>query len=157
MTPVPDPHPSAATTRRFNSVALALWANAGLLAIILIFLVSRSGAPMFLSSAHAEQQPAIAGGGGVFIMPAQLAQNLWGCYLLDIDAETIVAYTYQASDHKLRFVAARSYKFDRRLTNYSTDPPPQDIEKLMEMQKQVRTTEQGPEKSPDVTPVDPRQ
>ena len=38
-------------------------------------------------------QPAIAGGAGVFIAPAQFSSNIWGVYLLDVDQQTICAYS----------------------------------------------------------------
>jgi len=69
--------------------------------------------PSFLPAAYAQQQPPIAGGGGVFIMPAQFSVNTWGCYLLDIDAQTVVAYQFYPGDRQLRFVAARNYRFGR--------------------------------------------
>lgn len=144
--------------RRINPVAAALWANFGMLAAILGVLASRNGMPAVLPAAYGQQasdqrqQPNIAGGGGVYIMPAQLAVNQWGCYLLDIDKQDLVAYVYSPSDHKLRFVAARNYKNDPRLTNYSTEPSPRDVQKLVEMEGITRRTEEAPAKSPEVLP-----
>jgi hypothetical protein len=140
-------------------MATALWANAALLAVILVVLLTRNGAPSLLPSAYAQQQQNanIAGGGGVYIMPAQLAQNQWGCYLLDIDSQDLVAYLYSPADRKLRFVAARNYKYDRRLSNYSTEPAPKDVQKLLELEGMTRKTEEPPAKSPEVAPNEPRQ
>ena len=92
-----------------------------LLANLVAGLGGRDGGSM-LPAAFAQRQPPIAGGGGIFIMPAQLSQSNWGCYLLDIDSGTVCVYQYQPQPALLKLVAARDYKFDRRLRNYNTDP-----------------------------------
>jgi hypothetical protein len=124
--------------RRRNPIVLALWANAILLAGILVLMLSRSGYPSFLPAALAQpqQQAPIAGGAGVFVMPGQLASNIWGAYLLDVDAGTLVVYQYEPGNRKLRFVAARSYKYDRQLHDMSTEPATEDIHRLVEREKQ---------------------
>ena len=80
-------------------------------------MLTRGGYPSFLSAAFAQpqQQAPIAGGAGVFVMPGQLANNMWGAYLLDVDAGTLVVYQYEPGNRQLHFVAARSYKYDRQL------------------------------------------
>jgi hypothetical protein len=113
--------------RRRNSVAYALWANAILLGGILIMLVARGGhGPSFTAPAFAEQPP-IAGGGGLFVMPGQLGQLTWGCYLMDVDRQTLMVYEYEPGTHKLRMVAGRSIKYDRDVTNLGTYPSPDEI------------------------------
>ena len=119
-----------------NPIALALWANAILLGGILIALLSHANVPSFLPAAFGQNQGAIAGGAGVYVMPGQLAERQWGCYLLDVDAKTLVAYQYMPGDRKLQFVAARSYDHDRKLHDMSTWPPTEDIRKLVEKEKQ---------------------
>src|SRR5947207_1868499 len=113
--------------RRKNAVAYAVYVNAAVLVAILIAVLSRNDSPSLLPAALAQHQAPIAGGGGVFIMPAQFSVNTWGCYLLDIDAQTVVAYQFYPGDRQLRFVAARNYRYDRRLGNYNTSPPPPEI------------------------------
>src|SRR4051794_6547351 len=119
-----QPGPTMIESRRQNrAVAYALYVNAAVLVAILVALLSRSDSPSILSAAMAQHQAPIAGGGGVFIMPAQFSVNTWGCYLLDIDAQTVVAYQFYPGDKQLRFIAARSYRYDRRLSNFNTTPP----------------------------------
>src|ERR1700722_8773949 len=101
--------------RRLNSLTIALYVNAALLLAILVALVSR-GRPVLTGAAMADtQQAPIAGGGGVFVMPCQLHPNVWGCYLLDVDRETLCAYEYRAGDQSLVLTAARHFTYDLQL------------------------------------------
>jgi len=118
-----------------KSLVVALWANAALLAVIALLLVNRSSVPSFLPAAYAQNQPPIAGGAGVFVMPGQFKENVWGCYLLDVDAKTLCAYQYYPGEKKLRLAAARSYRSDVKLENYNTDPSPDEIKSLVEKQQ----------------------
>ena len=135
-----------------NPIALALWANAILLGGILIAMLARGNMPSMLPAAFGENQGPIAGGAGVFIMPAQLADRQWGCYLLDVDAKTLVAYQYMPGERKLQFVAARTYEYDRKLHDMSTAPPTEEIRKLVEKEKQGfrKVDENVPANNPDV-------
>jgi hypothetical protein len=129
---------SSAPQRSNRAIATALWANAALLAVILIVMLTRNGGgvPSMLPAAYAQNQQPIAGGGGVFIMPAQFRENVWGCYLLDVDSQTICAYQYFAGDKNLRLAAARSYKWDRRLENFNTsDPNPRQVKAMLDKQQ----------------------
>jgi len=129
--------PSSSPRRSNRAIATALWANAALLAVILIVMLTRNGGiPSVLSAAYAQNQQPIAGGGGVFIMPAQFKENVWGCYLLDVDSQTLCAYQYFAGDKNLRLAAARSYKWDRRLENFNTsDPNPRQVKAMLDKQQ----------------------
>ena len=123
-------------SRRRNPVAVALFLNAGLLFAIVAVLVARSGGAAdqsLLPAAFAQAQPpGIAGGAGVFIMPAQFSSNLWGCYIMDVDQQTLCAYTCSGSPPRLRLVAARNFRWDRGLKNYNTDnPSPQEVQDLI--------------------------
>ena len=120
--------------RSNNSLVWALWVNAGLLAVILVVLLGRNGAPSILPAAFAQNQPPIAGGAGVFIMPAQMQQNVWGCYLLDVDNKTLCAYQFYPGEKKLRLTAARSYRYDTKLENYNTEMPPREVKALLDKQ-----------------------
>lgn len=123
----PDRRPNKAFT-------LALWANAIMLGGILVVLLGRSGGTSLLPAAFA-QQPPIAGGGGVYVMPGQVQSNVWGAYLLDIDNKTICVYQYFPGEKKLRLSAARSYKYDTRLENFNADnPSPREVKALVERQ-----------------------
>ena len=120
--------------RSNNSLVWALWVNAGLLAVILVVLLGRSGAPSFLPAAFAQNQPPIAGGAGVFVMPAQMQSNVWGCYLLDVDNKTLCAYQFYPGEKKLRLTAARSYRYDTKLENYTTEMSPREVKALLDKQ-----------------------
>src|SRR4051794_9738368 len=103
--------------QRENPVAIALWANALLLSGILVVLLGRSNSPSLVPMAFGADdavraplapQP-IAGGGGLFLMPAQFAVNQWGCYIMDVDRQTLCAYMFlPQSGGNLRLVAARN-------------------------------------------------
>jgi len=118
--------------RRRNPVAIALYVNAAVLVAILAVLLARdSGQPMLPAAAFAQAQPpGIAGGAGIFIMPAQFSSNLWGCYILDVDKQTLCAYTASGSPPQLKLVAARDYRWDRSLKNFNTAPSPQEVQDL---------------------------
>lgn len=120
------------TRVRRQPVVYALWANAALLFAILVVLVMRGGDSSLMPMALAQRQAPIAGGAGTFIMPAQLSSSTWGCYMLDVDAQTLSVYYYHPSDRTLRFIAARNYTWDRRVKNYNTSPDPREIEDMVE-------------------------
>lgn len=126
--------------RSKQSIAVALWANAALLLAILVVLATGGNArnwPAFAPRAYAQEQAPIAGGAGVFVMPAQFSTNTWGCYLLDVDAQTLCAYQYYPGDKQMRFIAARSYKYDRRLADYNTAPSPREIQDLVKKDQEA--------------------
>jgi len=117
---------------RNKSLVIALWANAALLAVIALTLLNRDRGPSLLPAAFAQNQPPIAGGAGVFVMPGQFRENVWGCYLLDVDNKTLCAYQYFPGDKMLRLAAARSYQNDVKLKEFNTDPSPRDIKNRVE-------------------------
>ena len=128
-------------------LTIALYANAALLAGVLLVLVGRNGGPRFPESvAMAQQAPSpIAGGAGFYLMPAQFATNSWGCYVMDVDAQTLVAYVYDpATPRTLRLVAARSFVYDRQLRSYNTLPRPDDIAEIVRNERdQSRRSEEA--------------
>ena len=131
----PSDRPSKPSGR--NPVATALWANAALLAVVALILLNRSGgAPSMLPMAYAQNQAPIAGGAGIFVMPAQMQTNVWGAYLLDVDNKTLCAYQFYPGEKKLRLTAARSYRYDTRLENFNTEMPPREVKALVERQLQ---------------------
>src|SRR5687768_7914684 len=140
--------------RRHQALVLALCANAILLLMILVALLAGGGRmPSVLPEAFAAPlapQP-IAGGSGVYLMPAQFADKNWGCYVMDVDAQTLCAYQYFPGDKKLRLVAARNFRHDRRLHDFNTDnPTPAEVAKLLEMEASGRRDNPGGENSPPV-------
>lgn len=121
---------------RLTPTAIALYLNAALLAAILVSIVSRDESPGFMPAAWAQNQPPIAGGAGFFVMPAQFSDSTWGCYLLDVDTQTLCAYQWFLGEKQLRLVAARNFRYDRRLGNFNTDhPSPQEVQQLVEKEQ----------------------
>jgi hypothetical protein len=130
-------------------LTIALYLNAATLGAILIVLLSRGGAPNVLPAAYAQNQLPIGGGAGVFIVPAQFAPNTFGCYLMDIDAQTLCAYQFFPADKQLRLIAARNFRWDRRLTEFNTDlPSPKEVQQMIEQALQGdRVTDVNKEKA----------
>ena len=122
--------------RRPNAVATALYLNAGILLAILVVMLMRPGTPNFLPVAAAAPlgQP-IAGGGTVYLMPAQFSANTFGAYVMDIDKQTLCAYQFYPGEKQLRFIAARQFTHDLRMKNFNTLPDPQEIRKMNEAQE----------------------
>ncbi|MEA2711929.1 MAG: hypothetical protein QOF78_4530 [Phycisphaerales bacterium] len=118
--------------RRRNPLAVALYLNAVVLVAILAVLLARdSGQPMLPMAFGQAQSGGIAGGAGVFVMPGQFSSNVWGCYIMDVDRQTLCAYTVSGSPPQLRLVASRNFQFDRELKNYNTSPPPAEVQDLI--------------------------
>lgn len=117
-----------------NPIAVALYVNALLLACILGSLITSKSSPSS-STAFAQNQPPIAGGAGVFVMPCQLGTNQWGCYLLDVDSQSLVTYMYEPGVRKFSFVAARTYKNDRFLHDFATFPPTADVKTMVDRER----------------------
>lgn len=134
-------------SHRHNKLSLALFANAFALALIALALFARNEDrfPSVIPAAYGQPgQAAIGGGAGVFVVPAQFGSNFYGCYIMDIDAQTICAYQMFPGEHNFRLIAARSFKYDRRLNNYNTaTPSPLEVKALVEKeQADVRAADQ---------------
>jgi hypothetical protein len=134
---------------RNHRLTFALYLNAAMLGAIVIVLLSRGGPPSMLPAAYAQNQLPIGGGAGVFIVPAQFAPNTFGCYLMDIDAQTLCAYQFFPADKQLRLIAARNFRWDRRLTEFNTDlPTPKEVQQMIEQAQQGdRVTDVNREKA----------
>src|SRR5882672_6611122 len=121
--------------RRQRPLVIALYLNAGLLICILVAMLSRGSSISVLPQAMAEAPP-IAGGGGVYLMPGQLSPGVWGVYMMDIDAQTLMVYQYTPGDNLLKLKASRSFKYDRRLMNFNTgSPSPDEVKALVEREQ----------------------
>lgn len=126
--------------RRNRPLLAALYVNAGLLALIAVALIARGGGRLpFEAAAFGQQAPQqIAGGAGFYLMPAQFGTNVWGCYVMDVDAQTLVAYRYDpgaGAKGELRLAAARSFVNDRKLRKYNTSSPtPDEVGRLLELE-----------------------
>jgi hypothetical protein len=132
---------------KITSTAVALYVVAALLAANLITTLTRSDTPSILPAAfaQADRQPPIAGGGGLFVMPAQLSGNTWGAYLMDVDRGTLCVYQFFPGTRQLLLVASRKFTNDTRLENFNTSPTPGEVADLVEKQaKGVRVNAPPP-------------
>ena len=132
---------------RNQPLVIALYVNAALLLAVLVALLSRGGTTVL--AAAPSPQP-IAGGANLYLMPAQFSANKWGCYVLDIDAQTLLAYYYTPKNDgtDLQLVAARKITYDRRLTNFnSTTPNWMEVKKWVEQANQSESNIIPPVKS----------
>ena len=112
--------------RRDRPVLVALYVNAALLLSVLVALLARGGWSMAPAALAAPTPQPIAGGGNLYLMPAQFNLSTWGCYVLDIDAQTLCAYRYKpktGDGADLELIAARKISYDRKLTNFNSDHP----------------------------------
>jgi hypothetical protein len=124
-------------SRPHNPIAAALYVNAAILLAILFVLMRRSPFPDVLPAAMAQSQTPIAGGGGVYVMPAQFHAESWGCYLLDVDAQTLCTYEYDPGSRQLKLTSARDFRYDRLLKNFATSPAPWEVQQMVEQEKQT--------------------
>jgi hypothetical protein len=121
---------------RRNPIVVALYVNAALLAALIVAVLARSDAPTLIAPAFGQaQQPAIAGGAGLFVVPAQFSDHTWGCYLIDVDTQNLCAYQYMPGEKLLKLTAARNIAADRKLARFNTaDPTPQEVQELVNKQ-----------------------
>jgi hypothetical protein len=116
---------------RSSPIVYALYLNAALLCAILVVLFFRDASPSTL--AFGQMQPSMAGGAGVFVMPAQFSKDTYGCYLLDVDAQTLAVYRFDPLDKQLRLTAARNFRYDRKLANFNTSvPSPMEVKEMLD-------------------------
>jgi hypothetical protein len=143
--------------RRNRPLVIALYLNAALLAVLVALLLSRGGVGSGMALAGPVVPP-IAGGNGVYLMPAQFSVNTWGCYIMDTDAQTVCAYEYFPRGEGLKLVAARNFQFDRQLKRYNTSPNPDEVKRLIELENNPLrgrdifpppAVQKGPETKPD--------
>lgn len=120
-----------------RGLTLALWANAVLLAGVLLVLAGRGGGMLGGNTALAQQaMPPIAGGGGLFFMPGQIDANLYGVYLLDVDRQTLCIYQYFRGGRELQLIAARDIRFDRELRQFNTTPKPDEVAEMLRLERE---------------------
>jgi len=144
--------------KRDRTLVFGLYLNAIVMVAILVALLSRGSStgllPTAFASPPAQAQP-IAGGGSIYLMPGQLSVNSWGCYIMDIDAQTLCCYQFYPGEKQLRLVAARNFHWDRKLGNYNTAPPWPDIKKQADIELQgIRANEEKPAETPPEAPKD---
>jgi hypothetical protein len=143
--------------RRSNLTAYALFANAVALAVIAVVWIGRDSGSRWSvpeNLAMAQVQHPIAGGAGLFLMPAQFGESRWGCYVMDVDTQTLVAYEYTPGNRSLRLVAARNFRYDRQLENHNTFPAPAEIKAMLE-KEQATDRANPPAAQPPPAPTAP--
>ena len=143
-------------TRYSKQLVYALYVNAALLLAILVVLAGRGKPVVEMANAQAASPDVaapIAGGGGIFVMPCQLHPEVWGCYLLDTQRQTMCVYEYRAGEKALVLSAARNFRFDLDLKNYNTFPAWYVIKKAVDEAAQNEKTNES--QLPGVVPVAP--
>lgn len=130
-------------------VGLGLTLNAALL------LLNRS--PNFTLDARAFGQAApgtaLLGARGLFMMPAQIGPNSFGCYLMDVDSQTISVYKVDGDRSRLKLIAARTFGSDRFLTDLNNESPtPKDTAKLVRQQREREEIERKPDPVAETQP-----
>ena len=106
-----------------NRTVLALGINAVLLLLILISISTKDVRALGQTVASPIPAPAVTPPAApLTVMPCQLSQNTWGCYVMDPANQTLSVYQYLPHE-ELRLLAARDMQYDRRLKQYNTSPP----------------------------------
>lgn len=132
-----------------HPLAGALWANAAAMGLIAAALLMRSHGrqeaitlPELLPAAYAQNRN-IAGGAGLYLMPAQLSANTWGVYVMDVDRQSLMVYHFDPAGKRLNFIAARELTHDRQLGNYNTFPDPLEIKNIADKERETGRLPEG--------------
>jgi len=80
-----------------------------------------------------------AASGSYLIVPAQFAPNMWGCYVLDANTQTLGVYVYSPGERLLHLRAARLISHDLALRSFNTEPDPAEIARLVQKQLEFQT------------------
>ena len=108
-----------------------------LIVVFLALVAALLAANLFVTPEPAEAQTgsrSATGQSELFAVAGQLARDTYGLYLVDQRNGTICVYQFSGDQRKvpkLRFVAARTFIYDRQLDSYNTEPPPKDVAKLV--------------------------
>ena len=120
---------------RNRSLAIALYANAALLGGILVTMLARDSSVSLVPAAFGADAPGMGGGGNLYLIPGQFSERTYGCYIMDTDAQTVVAYKFDGSATTLKLIAARNFRHDRRLGHFNTSPDPKEVEVMVEAER----------------------
>jgi len=105
-----------------------------LLAVIATCLLLEAG----LATSAARAQVGAGGQRSIFVVAGEVAPNMHGLYLVDLENGTICVYQYVPQTQRLRLVAARTFVYDVKLDDYNNEEPaPRDVKKLVEQQKRL--------------------
>jgi hypothetical protein len=82
------------------------------------------------------QSTRTAGAHGIFAFTGQMSKDSYGVFMVDVDAGTLWCYRFLAgTKNVLQLVAARDWRYDRYLSNFSTEPPTDFIQLQLEQQR----------------------
>jgi hypothetical protein len=85
-------------------------------------------------------------GGNVKVVAGQISDKTYGLYLVDYEKSTICVYQFLPNSHKLRLMAARTYRYDVQLDEFNThDPLPREVRDLVQQQKRLGSEPQPAE------------
>ena len=132
-----------------RAIVIALYVNAALICAGIVALLSRDGGASIslLPAAHGADGPAMGGSGNLYVIPGQFSERTYGCYLMDTDAQTLCVYRFDGASSKLKLMAARNFRHDRRLGHVNTEPDPKEVEVMVEAERaggrRARTGQEG--------------
>lgn len=102
-----------------------------LVLLCLFFIGSKLGSPT-----NVQAQLQAAGNEQIMVVPIQLERDSFGLAMVDTFAETLWIYeinTHGPAHSRLKLLAARSFKYDRKLKQYNTaEPTPEQVRILLE-------------------------
>ena len=129
--------PRSRRQRSSRRVVVALYVNAALLLAVFAALLFKDGrgSISLLPAAYGADGPAIGGGGNLYVIPGQFSERTYGCYVMDTDAQTLCVYRFDGAATTLRLIAARNFRHDRRLSDFNTQPPPKEVEVMVETER----------------------
>jgi len=120
--------------RRGAAASVAKWLLVALLGAAAAFLLREAGRSTSTAWAQSTRS---AAGAGVFTVAGQITANTYGLYLVDTENGTICLYEYDARERTLHLRAARTYRFDTRLDDFNTSPPPEEMRDIVEKHKRL--------------------
>ncbi|MFO7956981.1 MAG: hypothetical protein R6X33_07750 [Candidatus Brocadiia bacterium] len=78
------------------------------------------GGSRLTNRAHAQSE---GSSGGLIAVMGEVAGNDAPLILVDVPDQTIMVYEYSYSGDTIELTSARTYRWDKRLTDYETDGP----------------------------------
>jgi hypothetical protein len=73
------------------------------------------------------------------VVPGQLAQNAWGCYVLDTKTQSLCIYQYSPGEKLLRLAAARHIAHDMGLKSFNTMPLPSEVAEMLQTERRLQS------------------
>ena len=137
---------------KFRPVVAALSVNAALLLLILLSVILKDYKGLGTSAAYGQIMNgnlAPGSSASLSVMPCQLSQNTWGCYMVDNYNQTLCVYQYLPGQD-LRLLAARDIQYDRRLASFNTSPAPKEIRALVERADEAPRSASTTNRSPEI-------